>query len=407
VLTDIQIKRAKPGEKLYKLADSHGLFLAVLPSGAKSFRLKYRFAGKEKVLTFGVWPIVTLAMARERALDAKRLLLDNIDPATEKRAAKAATITQAGDTLEIIAREWHAKQKRRWAERQHNRFIASLAADAFPRLGVLPVASITPAMVAGVLNAVEGRGALEEAHRLRRRLDVVFAYAVATGRASVNPAAGLKGTLTNLVQTNKQPAALTIDEARDAYAALLAYPATLETRGAMQMVALTAARPGNVRAMEWREIEEATDGPIWRIPGDKLKGTIQQKAERGRDHVVPLSAAAVAVLEAMRPMTGHGRYAFPSPRTPNRPLSDMALSVLCQRAGLGGRHVPHGWRASFSTLMNERHPELAGPIDAALGHTVRGVEGRYNRSAHLILRRQLFDEWATMLAELAKGQTHD
>ncbi|OYZ15657.1 MAG: hypothetical protein B7Y35_06195 [Sphingomonadales bacterium 28-64-96] len=397
MLTDLAIKKAAPAEKPYKLADGGGLYLHVSATGAKSFRLKYRFAGKEKVLTFGQWPVVTLANARARALEAKRLLADGKDPGVEKRKATALAHVAAADTFEALALEWHGKQARRWGVRQHARFLASMQADAFPMLGSLPVAQITVPLVLAVLQAVERRGAMEEAHRLRRRIEAVMAYAIATGRADHNPAVELKGALHPVPRNRKQPAALGLDEARAAYHALLAYPAELETRCAMQMVALTACRPGNVREMEWSEISEEAAGTVWRIPAAKLKGTVAQKADRSRVHVVPLSDAALAVLEAVRPLTGRHRYCFPSPRFPTRPLSDMALSVLCQRAGLGGRHVPHGWRASFSTIMNERHPDLAGPIDAALGHVKGGVEGRYNRAEHLAQRRALLSEWAQLL----------
>lgn len=398
MLSDLQIKKAAPKDKAYKLADDRGLYVYVSTTGAKSFRLKYRFGGVEKVLTIGRWPEVTLSRARELAVMARADLAEGRDPGVSKQQRRAATVTASALTLESIAREWHAKQASRYAPRQHATLIASLANDIFPALGALPIAEVTVPMVRSQLDHIEARGAVETAHRVRRRLEAVFAYAVGTGRATFNPAAQLRGTLTPVPRSAKQPAVLTLDEARDVYRVVSQYPADAVVMGVSQMVALTATRPGDVRGMAWAELSGlGTPEPIWRIPSDRLKGTLDQKADPKRAHIVPLSPEAVAVIDFVRPLTGHLALVFASPRNPAKPISDMTLSMLFKRAGFDGRHVPHGWRASFSTIMNERHPDERDAIDAALAHTKRGVEGRYNRAEHLARRRELFAEWAQIL----------
>jgi integrase len=400
MLTDLQIKKAAAKDKPYKLADDRGLYCYVSTTGAKSFRLKYRYGGKEKTLTIGRWPDVSLSRSRELAQEARSELARGRDPGTVKRQARAAGIANNDATLEAITLEWHGKQVKRWAARQHATFIASLRNEIFPALGKLPIAEITAPMILAELSRIEKRGAVETAHRIRRRLETVFTYALGTGRASSNPAAMLARTLTPLSRSGKQPAALTLAEARAVFAAVHQYPADPETLGVSRLLALTAVRPGDARGMAWVELEGlGGPAPLWRIPAARLKGTKAQKSDKAREHLVPLSPQAVAVIESMKPYSAHLPLVFPSPRFPKRPLSDTALSMLYQRAGFIGRHVPHGWRASFSTIMNERHPEEAAAIDATLAHVKGGVEGRYNRASHIARRRELLAEWARILTE--------
>jgi integrase len=409
MLTDVQIRNARAKPLAYKLTDSGGLHVYVSPAGGKSFRWKYRFGGKEKLLTIGRWPAMSLAKAREAVAVARAELASDRDPAMAKRQASALRAVAAGGTLRAIATEWHRKQITRWAPKQHVQWMRSMEMDIFPTIGDFPIGDITAPMLLAVLNKVERRGAVEKAHRLRQRLDSVFSYAIATSRATVNAAGQLRGQQTPADKTGKQPAAITLPEARAVYADISNYPAQMETRSAAQIGALTAARPGDVRMMRWDDITDL-DGPapVWIIAAEQLKGTKEQKAERARRHIVPLSPQAVAVLKQIFPLTGHMPLCFPSPRYPKRPITDMTLSMLYRRAGWEGRHVPHGWRASFSTLMNERHPAERDAIDAALAHVKGGVEGRYNRAEHLLRRRELFAEWAEILTRSdtrSKGET--
>lgn len=398
MLTDLAIRKAKPREKGYKIADERSFYVFVSPTGAKSFRWKYNFAGKEKVLTLGRWPEMTLARSRELVTQARGVLADGHDPGVAKKQRFADQIQEAATTLESVAREWHAKQLSRWTPLQAKAVIYSLEKDIFPTLGDSPIASISIAHLRAALTEIELRGAIETTHRIRLRLDNVWAYAIATDRATKNPAEQLKGTLTKFSRTNKQPAALTPAFAREVYQKASAYPAALETRSCFQLQALTGVRPGDARGAEWSEVSDL-DGtkPEWRIPALRMKGSAERKASTANDHIVPLSPEAVAVLKAIQPLTGFGKLIFPSPRYPKRPLTDLALSMLLRRAGFEGRHVPHGWRASFSTIMNELHPHEGAVIDAALAHSVKGVEGRYNRAEHIARRRTLLAEWAQLL----------
>jgi integrase len=225
---------------------------------------------------------------------------------------------------------------------------------------------------------------------------------VATGRATINPALALRGTLTKVRRDSKQPAIVDLAVCRALYRAISNGPGELEVICCAMLQALTAVRPSDARCARWDEVE-GLDGPapVWTIPAARLKGTQDQKADKARRHVVPLSGAAVAVLQRVRQISGHRGLIFPSPRFPDRPMTDMTLSMMYRRAGYDGRHVPHGWRASFSTIMNERHPAERDAIDAALAHVRGGTEGRYNRAEHLARRRELMAEWAAILEDEA------
>jgi len=400
MLSDVQIRKAAAKGKPYKMADERGLYLYITAAGGKSWRLKYRYGGKEQLLTFGLWPDVSLARARDLAREARAHLAEGVNPGLERRKARAMAAVDNATTFEAVAREWHAKQAGRWAKRQHKSALASLEREIFPSLGAFPIAEITVPLVLSELVRIERRGAVETAHRLRRRVEAVFAYAIATGRATRNPARDLKGALAPVQRTTKQPAILDEAGCRTLYQAISNGPGELEAICCAMFQALTAVRPSDAREARWSEIE-GLDGPapVWTVPAARLKGTVAQKGDKGRRHVVPLSGAAVAVLERVRQISGHQGLVFPSARFPGRPMSDMTLSMMYRRAGYEGRHVPHGWRASFSTIMNERHPAERDAIDAALAHVKGGTEGRYNRAEHLARRRDLFAEWAAILED--------
>lgn len=401
MLTDLAIRKAKSQDKGYRLPDERGMHLFVSPTGAKSFRLKYRYDGLQKILTFGQWPDVSLARARELATAARGVLAEGRDPAEAKKEAIASKIAEKATTLTQVTEEWFGKQTTRWAITQSIAVMRSLERDVFPTLGNRPIAAITVAELRAVLSEIEARGAIETAHRIRRRLDNVWAYAIATDRAKKNPAEQLNGTLMRFSRANKYPAAVTIEEARNVYNVTSAYPAEPETRACLQFLALTAVRSSDARGLYWSELSDLNGHePEWRIPSARVKGTIEQKSDPANDHVVPLSPQAVAILKSIQPLTGHGELVFPSVRFPKRPLTDTTLSMLLKRAGFEGRHVPHGWRASFSTVMNDLHPDQAAVINACLSHKVKGVEGRYNRAEHLEHRRKLLAEWALLLTSI-------
>jgi integrase len=395
MLTAAAARAAKPKERAYKLTDGGGLHLFVTPAGSKLWRLRYEIRGKEKLLSLGPYPEVGLAQAREGRSAAKALLRAGRDPMVEKKAQRAATADAAG-SFEAIARDWHARQAPTWTERHSADVLGSLERDVFPRLGALPIRAITPPMVLGVLRSIEGRPAPETARRVRQRISAVFVYAIASGLGETDPAAVVKGAMAPLAK-GRQPAITELAEAREVLARVEAMPAHPVTKLANRLLALTVVRPGEIRSARWGEFE-GLDGPapLWRVPAERMK--------MGREHLVPLACQAVEVLQAARRLTGRGPLVFPNARHAHRPMSENAIGYLLNRAGYHGRHVPHGWRATFSTVMNERHRADRRVIDLMLAHAPDDkTEAAYNRASHLERRRELAQLWADMLLEGAAG----
>lgn len=384
MLTDVKIRKAMPTSRAYRLTDYGGLYLFVTPSGGKHWRMRYRFGGKEKTLTFGPYPEVSLAQAREARDAAKAVLREGLDPAVIRRHEQQALQT---DTFENIAREWHERTKDKWKGTHAYDVIHSLERDVFPHLGKVPIKKITPPDVLTVLRMIEDRGAVETAHRVRQRMSAVFVYAIATGRAETDPAAIVQGAL-RPTKKGRHPALIKLELVRDLLRDVEKTPAYPVTKLAVRFLALTVVRPGELRYMRWEEIE----GDQWIIPAERMK--------MKREHVVPLVRQALDVLEVLRTLTGKLPYVFPNSRHSHKPMSENAMGYLINRAGYHHRHVPHGWRATFSTIMNDKYPELYRVIDAQLAHKIKDeVEGAYNRAAYLKRRRELLQEWADMLLE--------
>jgi len=396
VLTVSAIRAAKARSTRYKLTDGDGLHILVLPSGSKSWRWRYQKAGVEHLVTLGTWPDLSVTDAR-RARD-------------EGRAALSAPTVAPSRTLAEVTADWLAAQTPLWKPHHAADVKASLDREILPALGHRPLATITAPNLLVALRPVQDRGAIELAHRLRQRLAGVWTYAIAAGEATVNPAAGLEAALKPVVRQGRQPAVVTLDDARAALAAAESIPAHPVTRLGMRLLALTALRPGELRGGRWQEIEglNGTE-PVWRVPAGRMKH-IQARAAVTSDHVVPLSRQAVEALAVLRTVAP-GDLLFPSWSAIMRPMSENALIYLLQRAGLGGVQVPHGWRATFSTVMNETYPADRGAIDLMLAHTPAGaVEAAYNRAKHMTRRRELAQAWADMLlldarpvGELASG----
>ncbi|MFH5924593.1 tyrosine-type recombinase/integrase [Roseomonas xinghualingensis] len=396
MLTDRQIKTATAREKLYRLADGGGLHLQVMPSGSKLWHYRYQLAGKEKTLSIGTYPDVTLAQAREARDDARRLVREGRDPSTEKRLRRVARVEASAITFEAVARAWHEQLKGTWAPRHAWDVLNSLEVDVFPDLGALPLRDITPPMVLTVLRQIEDRPAIETAHRVCQRISAVFIHAIASGQAETDPAAVVRKAL-KPVKRGRQPALTKIDEVRQVLHDVDAQAAHPVTKLGLRFLALTAARPGEVAGARWEELEEL-DGqePVWRIPKERMKG----RDEKRREHVVPLTPAAVAVVRALEDLTGRSPFLFPNNRHFHRPMSENALGYLLNRAGYHSRHVPHGWRAAFSSIMNERFPADRAIIDLMLAHVPKDkVEAAYNRALHMPRRRELAQAWADMLME--------
>lgn len=422
VLTDLQARKAQRREKDYKLGDAGGLYLFVTAKGTKSWRLKYRFAGQEKRLVFGQYPEISLTEARDLRDEARRQVREFRDPAVEKRKRKIACAAAAMETFEKLARAWHALQKSRWAPVHADDVITSLENDVFPYLGKLPIPEIDGPVVLATLRKVEARGSIETARRLRQRISAIFCYAVSEGLATHDPAAGIVKALKPLPKKGRQPALTDLAEVRKVLIAAEASGATPVVKLASRLLALTAVRPGVIRGVIWDEFEgidweraklASKAKPLWRIPAARMKLILDRKDEEAFEHLVPLSVQAVEVLRASRRLTGRNRLVFPSQRHAHRPMSENAIGYLYNRVGFHGRHVPHGWRAAFSTIMNEkaeREARVAGQkmlseldakvIDLMLAHVPKNkVESAYNRAAFMDRRIELAQEWADMLSE--------
>ena len=393
-LTDTAIRNAKPSDKARRLFDGGGLYLEVAPSGGKWWRLKYRFGGKEKRLSLGVYPDVSLKDARERRDEARKLLSNDIDPSENRKAAKAAQVERAGNSFEVIAREWYAKHSPNWSAGHGDRIIRRLERDIFPWIGAVPIAEIGAPRLLEVIRRIEQRGALETAHRALGNCGQVFRYAVATGRAERDPSGDLRGALPPVKGTHF--ASVTEPKkVAEVLRAIDGYEGTLPVRCALRLAPLVFVRPGELRHAEWADID--LDAAEWRYTVSKT----------GTQHIVPLADQAVAILRELQPLTERGRYVFPSARSPrgDRPMSDNAILAAMRRMGISKDEMSgHGFRAMARTILDEVLGFRPDYIEHQLAHAVRDPNGRaYNRTAHLPERRQMMQEWADYLDKLKTG----
>jgi len=412
VLTDADCRGAKGRARAYKLADSGGLFLYVTKNGHRSWRLKYRFGGKERLRVIGSYPTLSLKEARVLRDDDRRMLREGKDPCAEAKRAELVARLAAADTFELLAREWHGKQKRRWKQVHADDVIQSLERDIFPDLGPMSVLAIDAPMILATLKKVEDRGAIETAHRLRQRISAIFVYGIASGRASSDPAASLSKALEPKPAGKRWPAVKSIGSARDILGISDSAEVSPTIKLASRFLALTAQRPGMVRWLRWDELHDIDlnddiDCPnaIWLIPAQKMKQELALREDDEFDHPVPLVSAAIAVLRASYAINSGSDFVFPGGRSIRKAMSENALSYMYLREGLRGRHVPHGWRSSFSSIMNEWTLENGREkdrlvIDLMLAHNPIGIsasELRYNRAAFLKRRRELSEIWSNML----------
>jgi integrase len=372
-----------------KLFDGGGLYLLVNPNGSRWWRLKYRIVGKERGLSLGVYPDVPLKLARERRDEARKLIANGVDPSAQRQSDKVAK----AHTFEAVAREWLERQKRKLAEVTSIKATWMLEAFVLPELGARPVSEVTAPDLLEVLRKVEARGTYETAHRTKQLCGRIFRYAIATGRAKHDITADLRGALAPIVSVNR--AAIT-EPARIAelLRAIYGYEGQPVTMCALKLAPLTFVRPGELRAAEWSEFD--LDAAEWRIPGVRMK--------MREPHLVPLSRQAVALLRGLQPLTGSGRYVFPSVRTSQRPMSDGTVNAALRRLGYTKDEMTgHGFRALASTCLNEQgwHPDL---IELQLAHAERNkVRAAYNRAQRLSERRQMMQAWADHLDALRTG----
>lgn len=419
-LTAKKAEAAKPRERDYKLADTGGLYLFVSTSGHRTWRLKYRFGGKERRLLLGAYPDVGLKRARELRDDAKQALRNGLDPGLEKTRARNSRKVGHQNTFEQFAREWHATQVPRWKHVHADDVITSMQQSLFPEIGGIPVDQIDERLLLHALRKVEARGAIETAHRLRQRAERVFRYAAAEGVKNSNPAVNVRDALKPVPPRKRRPALIDVAQIHKLIRDIDRAAASPVTRLSSRFLAVTAQRPGMVRNAVWTEIEGVDwarpDAPspdaVWRIPADKMKQELELREDKAFEHQVPLSAAAVAVLRAVRPFSSQKGPIFPGGRDMLSPLSENAVGYLYNREGWKDRHVPHGWRSSFSTIMNSRIERLFRGadrllldrliIDLMLAHTPSGMsetELIYNRAAYMERRRELAEDWAAIILE--------
>jgi integrase len=393
-LTATTIRTAKSTDKTKRMYDTGGLYLEVAPAGGKWWRLKYRFAGKEKRLALGVYPDISLQAARKRRDEARSLLANDLDPSENKRAQRATRRQSAGNSFEVIAREWFEKFSTTWASGHSERILSRLKRDVFPWIGNEPITELTAPKLLSVVQRIEERGALETAHRTLGTCGKVFRYAVATGRAERDPSGDLRGALPPI--RGKHFAAVTDpDEVGPLLRKLDGYEGTLVVRCALRLAPLVFVRPGELRRARWADVDiQSAD---WRFTVTKTE----------TEHIVPLSKQAVEILGEVEPLTGRGEYVFPSARGRNRPMSSVALLAAMRSMEIPKETMSgHGFRAMARTILDEVLHVRPDFIEHQLAHAVRDPNGRaYNRTAHLAERREMMQQWADYLDELKAGGT--
>jgi integrase len=393
-LSDTTIKAAKPSDKPYKLPDEKGMYLLINPNGSKYFRLKYRFAGKEKALALGVYPDTTLKQAREKREAARKQLTDGIDPGENKKALKSSKAESAANSFEVIAREWYERNIIDKSEHHKKRTLSLFQNDLFPYLGSKPIVDIKAIELLTALRRIEARNAIETAHRALQVCGQVFRYAIATGRTERDITPDLRGSLMQ-AKAGHFSAVTEPKQAAELLRIIDGYTGTFIVKSALQLAPLVFVRPGELRQAEWAHIDLAAKE--WRYLVTKTQ----------TPHVVPLSKQAIEILTNLHPLTGSGRFVFPSARTPNgsRAMSDVALLAALRRMGIGKDEMTvHGFRALARTILDEVLGFRPDFIEHQLAHAVKDPNGRaYNRTAHLPERHKMMQAWADYLDGLKIG----
>lgn len=394
-LKDVTIKNAKPRDKAYKLADEKGLYLYIKPNGSKAWRLKYRFLGKEKTLSIGLYPDVGLSEARNARDNARKQLADKIDPGLAKQVSKRSAKEASENSFEVIALEWYTKFSTKWSPSHGERILRRLEKDIFPWLGKRPIAEITAPELLSVLRRMESRGAIETAHRASQNCGQVFRYAIATGRAERDPSHDLKGAIPPAKKKHHasiiKPSAI-----GELLRAIDGYQGHFITKCALRLAPLVFVRPGELRHAEWNEFNLATGE--WRIPAEKMKMRVT--------HIVPLSTQAIAIIRELRALTGDGKYLFPSVRSSKRAMSENTVLAALRRLGYTSDEMTgHGFRSMASTLLNEQgwNPDA---IERQLAHGERNtVRAAYNYAEYLPERKKMMQQWADYLDSLRVNGT--
>ncbi|HHQ6722384.1 TPA: tyrosine-type recombinase/integrase [Serratia fonticola] len=382
LLTDVQIRRSKPQDKPYTLNDGNGLSLLIDPSGTKGWRFRYRFAGKAKMISFGVYGDVSLAEARKKRDEARHQLANNINPSDARRAEKIALTHSNINTFEAIAREWHGSKLPTWSTNYANDVIRGFENNIFPYIGKRPVDQIAPLELLTVLQKIEKRGALELTGKIRRLCGEVFRYAVVTGRTRYNPAPDLASAL-NKPKSKHYPF-LTESELPEFMQALSNYQGSMLTKYATQLLILTGVRTIELRGAEWSEFD--FDNAVWEVPKERMK--------KRRPHLVPLSTQALEILAKLKVLTGRYNLLFPGRNDARKPMSEASINKVIKMLGYHGRATGHGFRHTMSTILHEHGFESAW-IEMQLAHVDKNsIRGTYNHAQYLEGRRKMLQFYA-------------
>ncbi|MBU3697784.1 integrase arm-type DNA-binding domain-containing protein [Dechloromonas sp.] len=391
-LTDTAIRNAKPSEKAVKLADEKGLFLLINPNGTKYWRQKYRFDGREKLLSHGVYPDVSLKDAREKRDAARKLLADGVDPGENKKATKAARQALVANSFEIICREWLEKWGSTVVPAQKKKATARLEKDILPWLGKRPIKEITAPDILSVLRRIDDRGARYTAHKAKSEISQCFRYAIATGRADRDPCPDLRGAIP-AAQGQNFAAITNPDQVAELLRAIDGFKGTFVVRCALLLSPLLFVRPGELRKAEWSGFD--LEKGEWRYLVTKTK----------TEHLVPLATQVVAILRELHDLTGHGRHVFPG-RDPQKPMSDAAINAALRRMGYDTKTeiTGHGFRAMARTILHEELHQKPEVIEHQLAHKVPDALGTaYNRTKFLKERKAMMQLWADYLDKLKAG----
>ncbi|EKS7113423.1 tyrosine-type recombinase/integrase [Enterobacter ludwigii] len=387
-----QVDAAKPREKAYKLADGAGLYLEVVPSGSRYWRMKYRFNGKEKRMAFGVYPAVSLAQARALRDEAKKKLAEGIDPSFAKKEEKLVRDVQLNNTFQAVALEWHGTKVSRWSEGYASDIIEAFNKDIFPYIGQLPVNDIKPLVLLNVLRRMESRGATEKAKKVRQRCSEVFRYAIVTGRAEYNPAADLTSAMSG--HESKHYPFLTVEELPEFFKALAGYTGSPLVVLAARLLILTGVRTGELRGAFWSEFD--LEKAVWEIPTERMK--------MKRPHLVPLSTQALEIVQQLKVMSGRYPLVFPGRNDPRKTMSEASINQVFKRIGYTGKVTGHGFRHTMSTILHEEGFNTAW-IETQLAHVDKNaIRGTYNHALYLEGRREMMQWYGNFIDGLEMGK---
>lgn len=391
-LTATEIKASKPKDKAYKLSDGGGMYLEIFPNGTKSWRMKYRVGGKEKRVVFGVYPTVTLAEARTKRDEAKRILAAGGDPGQEKQAEKQAKVMAVANSFERLALEWHEHKRPNWSAGYSSDILEYLKKDIFPYIGTRSITDIKPAEVLAVLRKMEQRGVLDKLKKTRQACRQIFTYAVITGRAENNPVVDLASALKAPKQ--KHYPHLLLEQIPEFLRALDNYSGSLVTRNATRLLMLTGLRTIELRASEWTDID--FNKGIWNIPAERMK--------MRRPHIVPISNQVKELLEEVHQLTGRGKYVFPGRNDAGKPMSEASINQVIKRIGYDGKATGHGFRHTMSTILHEQGYNTAW-IETQLAHVDKNsIRGTYNHAQYLDGRREMLQWYADYMEALKNGE---